>query len=105
MDIPYVDRSGFLEACERAIRLSRGSLSTGHVIRVELDADTPGYAGRVIVEIRADDRSGFGTDWEASDPTRFPARIRAAATGLYNCGCFGRFAISHREGVVEIAEA
>jgi hypothetical protein len=105
MDIPYVDRSGFLEPCERAIRQRRDAIDAGQPVRVELDAERPGYPGRVIVEVRAGDGSGFGSDFESADPTRFPARIRAAATALYNCGCTGKFLITHDEGVLEIARA
>jgi hypothetical protein len=105
MDIPYVDNSGFLEPCERAIREFQENLMAGRAILVQLDAERPGYPGRVVVEIRDGDGASFGTDWEASDRTRFPARIRAAATGLHNCGCSGRFVITHRNGVFEIKQA
>lgn len=104
MDIPYVDESGFLDPCERAIRQERTALDAGQLVRINLDAEKPGYPGRVIVEVRAGDGSGFGSDFESSDPTRFPARIRAATTALYNCGCWGRFLVTHGEGVLEITK-
>lgn len=36
------------------------------------------------------------------DATRFPARIKAAATALLNCGYEGRFDISHSDGLLTI---
>ncbi len=104
MDITYVSESDFLEPCERAIRSERIALSAGEPIRIDLDAEKPGYSGQVVVEIRAGDGSGFGSDFQASDPTRFPARIRAAATALFNCGCSGQFLITHRNRVLEITQ-
>jgi hypothetical protein len=104
MDIAYVGDSDFLEPCERTSRQEKAALSAGQTIRIDLNAEKPGYHGRVVVEIIAGDGSGFGSDFEASDSTRFPARIRAAATALYNCGFSGRFLIAHREGVLEITQ-
>ncbi|MCL4748495.1 MAG: hypothetical protein KJZ83_24250, partial [Burkholderiaceae bacterium] len=80
------------------------ALLTGVPIRIDMDTEKPGYSGRVVVEIRAGDGSGFGSDFEASDPTRFPARIRAAATALFTCGCPGQFLITHRNRVLEITQ-
>lgn len=105
MDIPYVDDSGFLDPCERTIRECRATLDAGQPVQIELDAEKPGYPGRVVVEIRAGGRNAFSSDYESTDATRFPARIRAAATALYNCGCSGRFRITHCGGVVKITQA
>jgi hypothetical protein len=105
MDIPYVLQSVFLEPCERSIRQSRGILAAGRPLRIELDAERPGYPGRIVVENRAGDGAMFGSDYMSSDPSRFPARIRAAATALRNCGFSGRFVITHREGVLDITQA
>ena len=100
MDIAYVTRSQFLDACEAAIRGHRAELDAGGVVNVELGSG--GYVGRVVVTIRSQDRASFGTDWEHSDSTRFPARIKAAATALLNCGCEGRFQIAHSDGSLAI---
>jgi len=106
MDIAYVrteSRSRFLRACEAAIRRHRAGLDSGGVVNVELgDA---GYVGHVVVKIRPHDRAFFGTDWERKDATRFPARIKAAATALRNCGCEGRFRIIHSDGSLAIRGA
>lgn len=61
-----------------------------------------GYDGRVTVAIHAEDPTVFGADWEGRDPTRFPARIKAAATALLNCGCERRFELSHMGGSLTI---
>lgn len=87
MDIAYVTRSAFLPMVENAIRAERTRLDAGDTIEVPLDDG--GYAGRITVEIREPDATMFGTDWTNSDPTRFPARIKAAATALFRCNCFG----------------
>ena len=91
MNIPYVTRSRFLGVLEKAIR--SWPEDQGESLQVMLDGD--GYAGCVTVTIRDGDSGPFGTDWEASDPTRFPARIKAAATALFNCGCRGRYEIRY----------
>jgi hypothetical protein len=100
VDIAYVTRSQFLDACEDAIRQHRADLENGGTVYVDLGEG--GYEGRVVVTIRQDDRASFGTDWTNSDPTRFPARIKAAATALLNCGCEGAFEVSHSGGSLAI---
>jgi hypothetical protein len=100
VDIAYLTRSQFLEACEAAIRGHRAELEAGGTIHVDLGEG--GYDGRVVVTIRPNDRSSFGTDWTSSDPTRFPVRIKAAATALLNCGCEGGFEVSHMDGSLAI---
>lgn len=100
MDIAYSTQSQFLEACEAAIREHRAELDAGETVSVDLGDG--GYAGRIVVTIRSDDRTSFGTDWTSSDPTRFPARIKAAATALLNCGCQGAFEVSHTDGSLAI---
>jgi hypothetical protein len=101
MDIPFVGRSRFLHACEAAIREQRAELDARHAVQVNFQ-DEGGYDGRVIVTIHPADRRVFATDWDRADPTRFPARIRAAATALLNCGCEGRFELSHRNSSLTI---
>lgn len=100
MDIPYVSRSKFLKECERAISAGREGVENGVPLRVNLDEG--GYAGRIIVTIDGSEQGVFEADWERKDPTRFPVRIRAAATALFNCSCFGRYEISHSDGSLEI---
>lgn len=105
MDIAFLTRqSEFLRPCEDVIGCSREALETGGIVRIDLDKEG-GYAGRILVTIRSNDPVYFGTNWEATDPTRFPARIKAAATALLNCGCLGRYEIIHKDGHLEIRTA
>ena len=99
MKISYASRSKFLPAFESAIQEHYARLRGG-VVRVDLPEG--GYDGRVIITIRLTDRMFFNTDWERADSTRFPARIKAAATALRNCRCEGRFEIAHSDGSLTI---
>lgn len=100
MHIAYSTRSQFLDSCESAIRVHRADLDGGSTVYIDLGEG--GYDGRVAVTIRQIDRASFGTDWTSSDPTRFPARIKAAATALLNCGCEGTFEVSHADGSLAV---
>lgn len=100
MDIAYPTRSQFVDACEFAIRQHRAELQAGGLVHVGLHEG--GYDGRVVVTIDPADRAVFGTEWESADPTRFPARIKAAAAALLNCRCEGRYEVSHSDGSLTI---
>lgn len=63
-----------------------------------------GYAGEIEVEIRDQTEREFVADLELRDCTRFPARIRAAATALRDRGLLGRFRVSHYDGGLVIVE-
>ncbi|HOX02132.1 MAG TPA: hypothetical protein P5555_07225, partial [Candidatus Paceibacterota bacterium] len=64
-----------------------------------------GYSGFIRVKIEERQAREFEGDWESKDWTRFPARIRAAATALRDTGHFGTFDISHQDGKLRISEA
>ena len=100
MEIAFAIRSRFLEACENAIRKGRAELDANQAVRVELAEG--GYVGRVVVTIRPENAAHFMSDWEQGDETRFPARIKAAATALLRCGCIGDFEVVHTNGLLEI---
>lgn len=55
-----------------------------------------GYELDAEILIHADDAGWFDVDWENRDPSRFPARIRAAVTVLMRRGYVGAFLVSHR---------
>lgn len=101
MQVKYASRSKFIDVCSAVIREHKAHLAAKTPVCVELK-EPGGYDGRVIVEIDTRDRVLFKTDWSGADPTRFPARIKAAATALLECGCDGRFEISHSDGSLEI---
>jgi len=64
-----------------------------------------GYGGCIRVKIDRSHLREFEANWENEDWTRFPARIRAAATALRDTGHFGTFDISHEDGALLISEA
>ena len=100
MRINYPTRSSFLEGCEEVICLERQSLLQGKTICVEFSSQ--GYNGTIRVSIEKESPSDFWADWEYSDTTRFPVRIRAAALALFQQGCFGEYIISHNTGTLTI---
>jgi hypothetical protein len=104
MEITYSKRSAFLEPCVAAIREQSAQLDEGEPVQVTFD-EIGGYDGRIVVIISRSNRESFCTDWAGSDPTRFPARIRAAATALLECGCEGAFVVSHESGSLTIRPA
>ena len=101
MRIPFVTRSRFLQLIEDQVVSGRIS-GLGWPLEVRLDEG--GYPGRISVEIDPEHADDFEAAWERSDPTRFPQRIRAAATWLRNHGHFGTFVIGHaHDGSLMIA--
>lgn len=77
--------------CPESVRVVQVSLGPG------------GYEGDIRLEVLPEDGDHFIAEWEGRDVTRFPARIRAVATVLRDRRCFGRFHVSHLNGVVLIA--
>ncbi|RLI69998.1 hypothetical protein DRO97_11300 [Archaeoglobales archaeon] len=100
MRIYYPKRSNFLKDCERIIRQNKDELLSGIPVTIRLSPQ--GYNGKIRVSIEEANFTTFWADWEYSDPTRFPARIRAAAYALFRQGCFGEFIISHKTGILTI---
>jgi hypothetical protein len=77
MTITYASKSKFLEPCLIEIKNNFKNLSNGEEIKISLISG--GYNAEIIVNIE-DGKSTFDTFWNNPDPTRFPARIKAAAT-------------------------
>ncbi len=100
MEIRYCTRSRFLVVCEDAIRTNESTLKRRITLNINLDRG--GYNNRVLATIDASNHDEFDTNWNQKDPTRFPARIKAAATALHNCGCHGQYEITHNDGVLTI---
>lgn len=67
-------------------------------IRLRLNATRAGYKGCYTVTIAAADELEFEANAEFTDWTRFPARIRAAATAMRDANCLGLSTITHCEG-------
>ena len=79
MEIAFVNRSRFLEACEKAIRVGRIRLENGEPIEVTFDEG--GYSGRVAVAIPEGDSGSFTSDWEGSDPHGLPGPNQGGSHG------------------------
>ena len=99
MKIDYVKTSKFLEPCIKEIKSNSQRLEEGDPIEVIFIKG--GYNGEIVVNID-DNKNTFDTSWKSSDPTRFPARIKAATTALKQSGCFGAYKITHYNGVLTI---
>lgn len=102
-EIPYVIRSGFLPTIEEALNRLHNLINTGCAVQIDLEPG--GYNGDTIVVISTADAFTFETSWRGQDPTRFPQRIRTAATALHRCGFEGTFHIVHENGVLVICAA
>jgi hypothetical protein len=102
MLIQYVTRSRFLAKCEAVIKEGLSDLRKGVTLRI--DFESGGYNNRVLVTIDLANHNEFSTNWNQNDPSRFPARIKAAATALHNCSCAGQYEIEHNDGVLTIKQ-
>ena len=101
MDLPFSTRSQVFEPIERALREAGGVLDQPlHIV-----LKRGGYQRDAYVIIRQGDPQTFWTDWESRQPSRFSVRVRAAATVLQRCGLYGRFRITHDDGVLTIQRA
>ena len=95
--LAYAERSRFIAPVLAALR----DHGAGHWT-VQLSEALDGYGGCVEVTLPGDSPRTFGTDWAGADPTRFPARLRAAATALRDAGLSGRFRLTHRAGTLTL---
>jgi DNA-(apurinic or apyrimidinic site) lyase len=100
MKIDYPTRSKFINKCEQLIQENKSLLMEGSVISTQFSPK--GYDGIVQVKIENDNSTGFDSNWEGTDQTRFPVRIRAAAYALFKQQCFGIFQITHKKGSLTI---
>lgn len=95
-------RSRFLLPLQAAIRSNHSILEKGGSVYASLPGR--GFPGLIQITINQPNKSSFFTNWANSDPTWFPARIKAAATALKSFGYVGCFEISHIEGRVKIRQ-
>lgn len=98
-ELRYPSRSHFLPECARVVMERRDELLAGKVITVRLSPQ--GYNRQTVALIERDSPRSFWID-KKSDPTRFSARIRAAAYALFRQGYFGCFEIIHDTGMLTI---
>jgi len=99
MRIPFLIHQGqFRLVIQDAIQNAEGKFP----VTVQLQTGG-GYSGSIRVEITEASPREFHSDWEGTDPTRFPARIRAAATALRDTKQLGTFLITHKDGEICIS--
>jgi hypothetical protein len=99
MDLRFSTRSEFFAPIEAALKVAGGRINKP--LRMALKPG--GYNRNAIVVIRPRDDRMFWTDWESAHPTRFSARLRAAATILQRAGLVGRYRMSHYDGALKIS--
>ena len=100
--IPFnVGQSRFVPVVEAAVREEHKAIIRGQVVTVDFNSSSEGYEGNHIVSV-LEDHEHFQIDAQLKDETRFPARIRAAATALKNVGLLGDFQLVHRAGQLTI---
>lgn len=89
-------QKGDVEACEAALTKQHAHLAQGVEVLFSPDSQN----GSVVINVE----SGKPTEFEVIEVnnfsvyTRFPVRLRAAATALRNGACFGTFVLSHNKG-------
>ena len=98
VEIPYAGNadSGYTSKFRQL--LSRGP----HNKEWTLEFDQKGYTGRMDIEISKPGTFSAWTGRRYDDPSRFPARIKAAATALYFEGFRGAFQVKARARDVRI---
>jgi len=98
MKIPHLTRDGsFRPQMREAIT----RLKEFKFIEITLSPQG-GYKGEIEVIIGSRNEAEFEATIDLSDWTRFPARIRAAATELRDQGFTGSFRVSHDAGSLKI---
>src|SRR5690606_29828981 len=103
MNIKFTTRFDFLESSREVLEAQGRCLDQETPILVAVSEE--GYDGEILVEVLPEPDDAFLSNWEGSDLTRFPERIRAAATVLREAKCYGRFLIAHRQGLLSLTRA
>jgi hypothetical protein len=99
MKIPHLTRDGSFRP---QLRAAIATLTDSDAIQVTLSTGG-GYNGSIQVRIGPRAEAEFEAAVELADPSRFPARIRAACTELRDQGCSGTFQVTHEDGILTIS--
>ena len=106
MQITYnVRRSSFHQPCAQATEADRAKIASGSYIVIQVNAKADGYPGQFNVTIDPHDWRHVEAEPDISEPTRFGARIKAAATVLRDCGFSGDFDIWHEAGTIRLRKS
>ena len=99
--IPFCVRSVFLETLLTSLTSRWDALIKGEMILIEL-GKRGGYSGKHQLRIDRDSSQEFTCESFRGDPSRFPARIKAAARALYDLGGSGEFIVTHEDGLMSV---
>lgn len=105
MKIPYnTEPGGFRGIISDAIKSKETLTGDSGQIEIELNTEASGYSGKVKVDIQQAIDDGFTvvSGWKGKDISRFPARIKAAATAIKDSGLQGTYSVSHKDGIIKI---
>ncbi|HEU0015417.1 MAG TPA: hypothetical protein VFQ45_17135 [Longimicrobium sp.] len=94
--VPYSTRSSFFPAIENAVEKAGRDFAD-----LAVYLGPRGYVRDAVIQIPGSDSRSFLTSWKG-DPTRFSARLRAAAAVLARRGIHGTFRAIHRDGTVTL---
>jgi len=101
-DIPFATvRSAYADTLTKTVTENREAIMGGEKVTFEA-GEKGGYPGDMTVTLLPDNNQTFKAKWSNQDITRFPARIKAVATGLTRIGCYGKFRIMHHAGKLTI---
>jgi len=70
--------------------------------QIDLPSTSKGYSGKFITEINESADFFIVENFKNKDISRFPQRIKAAATALQLTVHIGKYFISHKEGKIRI---
>ncbi|OGP35362.1 MAG: hypothetical protein A2X88_02650 [Deltaproteobacteria bacterium GWC2_65_14] len=101
-DIPIATaRSTYADSLTKAVAENLDEIMNGEEVTFET-GERGGYPGDMTVTLLPDNNRTFKAIWSNQDITRFPARIKAVATGLFRNGCYGKFRIIHHAGNITV---
>jgi len=90
-----------MPAITEALKEQKQTLMAGRQIVIQLEAEKEGYSGTFDCKMNPSACS-ITVNFKNPDPTRFPARIKAAARAICQEGFDGTFEISQKAGILTI---
>ena len=97
-----IKASTFLEDITPKITEKSHSISSGESVELTFEKDGGYPCPEITIRIDSATPDKFATSWTGSDPTRFPARVKAVATALRDLGMNGVFQVSYKDGKLSI---
>jgi len=104
MNIEYnKQKTNFRKTCRNEIKLKAQKLLSGDTVDIDL-GKRDGYPGDIKVKIKESDETEFWSDYDSTDLTRFPARIKGCATALKDLDMYGKYRIQHEDGLLQVTK-